>query len=351
MVRSRVLVVAFAASAAFTLLLASTVAVADGDSDSDGVPDAIESETQRNVVAVAAGDEFDISSRLVNAPAADQFDLTYKAGTFDVWYERAGGGTTGFELEMRNIVEWIDANGNDRLDSGEVRAPFPVAFGNAQVNHTTVLNADGGRVNFLNVTSNDGQITLNLTVAQRFMRLSAERVLTPMEVKMDITIDHGRQLADANLGIEMRVDTENRVEYNNRSWDEDNHFATSPSGEASMNVTGGPAGRAATAFFSWSKKALADGREIPVDVSSWKDPEPNTYDLYLAYRVDSVVPRVRIVHDPTFGVESAAYEDVIHRVPPLQGDTILYGVSLAAIAVLVLGTFILANRRTKKREE
>src|SRR5437879_6203749 len=79
--RSRPLLVAFAASASLALVLASSVAVAQsGDSDGDGVPDDLENATQRNVVAVAAGDSFDIQSRLASAPSEDQFEAFYQAG-------------------------------------------------------------------------------------------------------------------------------------------------------------------------------------------------------------------------------------------------------------------------------
>src|SRR3989442_14511402 len=107
--RSRPLLVAFAASASLALVLASSVAVAQsGDSDHDGVPDDIENATQRNVVAVAAGDEFDISSRLASAPYEDQFEVFYKAGNFVVIYARAAGGERSYTLELRDRVQWID---------------------------------------------------------------------------------------------------------------------------------------------------------------------------------------------------------------------------------------------------
>src|SRR2546428_10502222 len=83
--RSRPLLIAFAASASLALVLASSVAVAQsGDSDRDGVPDDIENATQRNVVAVAAGDLFVIQSRLASAPYEDQFEGVDLPGGFNV---------------------------------------------------------------------------------------------------------------------------------------------------------------------------------------------------------------------------------------------------------------------------
>src|SRR2546428_6968854 len=88
--RSRSLLIVFAASASVALVLASSVAVAQsGDSDGDGVPDDIENATQRNVVAVAAGDSFDIPSRLPTPPSEDQFQGVYQAGPFQWAYRTA----------------------------------------------------------------------------------------------------------------------------------------------------------------------------------------------------------------------------------------------------------------------
>src|SRR2546428_3020227 len=118
--RSRPLLVAFAASASLALVLASSVAVAQsGDSDGDGVPDDIENATQRNVVAVAAGDSFDIQSRLASAPYEDQFEGVYQAGTFNVSYRRAGAGEKAYTVRIRSLVEWGGKNGDPRIAADE----------------------------------------------------------------------------------------------------------------------------------------------------------------------------------------------------------------------------------------
>lgn len=357
MVHSRALVVALAASVAFSLLLASTSSMANSDSDGDGVSDSVELATQRNVVASSAGDEFSISSHLLSAPFEDRFEVSYDAGTFDVFYERAGrsgspGGSGFYQLEIRNLVEWNDLNQNKRLDAGDNVSKTPLGsstFGNVPVNKTRTENADGGIVYSFLIRSRTDQVTLRLTVAQRFMRISS-RVLTPMEVKLDITINHTFAQPSASLGIELRMDTEDRLEYGNRSWDDVNGFARN---EAGINVTGGPPDAPATVFFSWSKSAFADGTEIPVTWTNYTT-EPNSYEMYIAYplsQLGEVHPRVTLVHDPVLGVDSAAYEGIVKRSPELQGDVVVYAVSLAGMALLVATTIVIANRRRKKGEE
>src|SRR5256886_8777034 len=192
--RSRQVVLAAAAAGAAALLIGSTLAVltlrpAVVDSDGDGVPDSVEAATQRTVVAETAGDTFTIVSRLASAPYQDQFEVSYKAGTFVVTYERARGSDSAYQLELRNLVEWNDINQNNRIDPGETvgvgTTLGTTAFANAPVTKTEVDSADGGHVTELSIRSTTANMTLNVTVAERFMRLSSTRVLTPMEVKLD----------------------------------------------------------------------------------------------------------------------------------------------------------------------
>ncbi len=351
MARMRVLLRALAASAAFALVLASTLAVAaETDSDGDGVPDSIESATQRSVAASASGDELNISSRLVSASLEDQFDVSYKSGEFRVRYDLTGGGSSEFDLEFRNIVEWFDTNGNGQIDDGDqiaVTTPLgSTAFGDIPVNRSESSNADGGRVFTFLVRSKTNEITLRLTIAQRFMRLTNDRVLTPMEMKMDITINHVFVTEGASVGVEMRLDTGDDVEYGDSSWDDAHGFAM---GDGAVSVSSGSADQAATTFFSWSKTALADGTRIPVTLTSTQR-EPDSYDLYLAYPLESPQTRVTILHDPTLGVESAVYNIIVGTPPPLQADLVLYAGSLAAIALLLGLTIVFANRRRKREE-
>src|SRR5437867_532763 len=137
MVFTRAAAIAFASSAALAVVLASSVAVADGtDSDGDGVSDGVEDATQRTVAATAAGDQFSVSSHLGAAPEEDQFDLSYHAGTFDVWYSQTDGIASSYELELLSVVVWKDWNGSGRIDPGEIvrtTALGSIAFGGVPV--------------------------------------------------------------------------------------------------------------------------------------------------------------------------------------------------------------------------
>src|SRR2546427_10236042 len=354
--RSRQVVLAAAAAGAAAVLIGSTLAVltlrpAESDSDGDGIPDSVEAATQRNVVAASVGDEFSIVSRLASAPFSDQFQVSYEAGTFFVSYQRARGSDSSYQLQLRNLVEWGDRNGNNRIDPGETigvgTTLGTTAVANAPVTKTQVESADGGLVTELSIRSTTVNMTLNVTVAERFIRLSNNRVLTPMEVKLDLTVDRVTVSPGASLGLDVRINTTKSLEYGNRSWDDVNEFAQ---GEAGINVTGGPAASPATVFFSWSKSPTAGRHQIALSDSNFSTGDPNSYELYLAYPLTGARSPVTLVHDPVLGVDSAAYEGVVTRPPELQGDLVLYAGSLAAAVILVALTLVVADRRRKRRE-
>ena len=113
-----------------------------------------------------------------------------------------------------------------------------------------------------------------------------------------------------------------------------------------------PAGRTPYPEYQKSRKRSGHEKNCARD-GSFAGPGPSTSDIYLAYpyQMAPTETSVSLVHDPVLGVDSAAYEGIISRQPPLQGDALVYGVSLAAMAVLIGVTIVLANRRRKKREE
>lgn len=351
MVRRRAFGVAFATSAALVLLLSAGLAAADGvDADGDGVPDATERATQRIVVAEPMTDEMNIiSSRLVGESLEDQFRVSYKAGTFEIWYHETAGGEGWYELELRRLVEWIDPNQNGRIDAGEVVNSTELgssAFGDVPILHANRMNPDGGRVFTFIAPSRAGDITLTLSVAERFMRLPNQRILAPMEVKMDIAIDHTFSRAAVSLGIEMRMKTEGRFDIGNTSWATAHGFAAS---EGAVNVTARTPDRPVVVFFSWAKTAVVGGQTVPVNVTSAMV-DDTTHELYFAYPMGALQfpSRVQLLHDPALGVESPL---VIENPAAPRGDALLYVFSLAGVAALVASTVLVAQRRARKRKD
>src|SRR3989440_527643 len=256
MVFTRAAAIAFASSAAMAVVLASSLAVAHGttDSDGDGVPDDLETATQRTVAVSTAGDEF-------NAP------------------------------------------------------------------------------------SRDSNVTLNVTVVQRFERID-NIVLTPMEARLDIGVNPAVVPPGAILGLVLRMDTRERVTLEDHSWDEENHFAPD---EREINVTASGQGHSSTVFFSWSNTALADGSPIPVALMN-APTQPSPYDLTLTYAFGSPAPSTQVLQHATLGVRSTVYE--IRRSAPgpgPQGDFVLYVATFAGATAFVVMTIVIANRRRSRK--
>src|SRR5467141_2616106 len=350
MVFTRAIAVAFASSAALALVLASSVALADGtDSDGDGVSDELEDATQRTVAVSTAGDEFNVSSHLGTAPQEDQFDLSYHAGTFDVSYSLSDGISSSYSLEVLNLIAWKDGNANGRIDLGEIVRTIALgstAFGSVRVLLSNRTDSDGGRVFQFLIPSRDTNVTLNVTLAQRFQRIG-NIVLTPMEAQLDIGVNPAVVPPGANLALVFRMDTNERVSLADHSWDEVNHFAPE---EREINVTASGQGHSSTVFFSWSNTALADGSPIPVALMN-APTQPSPYDLTLTYAFGSPAPSTQVLQHATLGVRSTVYE--IRRSAPgpgPQGDFVLYVATFAGATAFVIMTIVLANRRRSSRK-
>ena len=349
MVLTRAAAIAIASSAALAVVLASSVAVADGtDSDGDGVPDQLEDATQRTVAASVTGDQFSVSSHLGSGAVEDEFDLSYHAGTFSLWYTQSGGVDSSYELQVANLQTWQDLNGNGRMDPGEVSRTTTLgpAFTNARVVASNRTDADGGVVYTFLVRSNDGNVSLNVTLAQRFERIDGA-ILSPMEARLDLSVRQGLATSGENLALGFRMGTYETPHLEDHSW----HEACScfAADEHEINITASGGGSASTVFFSWSNKAVAGGTSIPVAFTG--PSASNPYGLTLSYSLGTSAPASTVVQHTTLGVRSAVYEIRRTASPEVRGDLPLFAGTFAAVATLVGVTIVLASRRAKHREE
>lgn len=348
----------FALTAASAVVIASN-AVAFTDADQDGVDDFVEAKAERTIdyhgTPAVQPDKMWLSSVSTASPVQDWFRVSYQAGQFTVVYLREspnGLVTSSFDLELDGLVEWRDLDDDGAYDpSSEYLRTISLgstAFGDSSVSHWTVMSADGGEIHSMRIRSADNEVTLELMIAQRFLRLSADRVLTPMEMKLNLTIDHAVPSADVGVALALDIDTDYPAVYESRSWGATHNFS---SDESWISVTRGFGEDAATVFMSWANNATVDGATRRV--SRW-GPSPDSgsgsYDFYLVYPAgtDANASRIVVEHDPTLGVVSAAFGSVLQ--PPIeprdfQGDPILYAGSVAAIAAFVATTMILAKRR------
>jgi len=249
---------------------------------------------------------------------------------------------------VANLQTWQDLNGNGRMDPGEVSRTTTLgpAFTNARVVASNRTDADGGVVYTFLVRSNDGNVSLNVTLAQRFERIDGA-ILSPMEARLDLSVRQGLATSGENLALGFRMGTYETPHLEDHSW----HEACScfAADEHEINITASGEGSASTVFFSWSDKAVAGGTSIPVAFTG--PSASNPYGLTLSYSLGPSAPASTVVQHTTLGVRSAVYEIRRTASPEVRGDLPLFAGTFAAVATLVGVTIVLASRRAKHREE
>lgn len=340
----------------FALTAASALVIAAGgaqgtDADGDEIPDEFEAATERNVAVATyphvAPYGVSITSQSVGAPVDDKFRLRYEAGGFDVDYlpdAASGRVASSFNLEVGAVVEWIDGIPMGVVDDGEVTRVLPLGsdqFGAIPVVWKNWSDVDGGSVDEFTIRSTNAEITLVLVIAQRFYRVSGDKVLTPMEAKLEIHLNHSMTNTNARAGLELFVETDDDMAFGNVPWDVVQQYSVD---ESWINVTGG-GDTPATVFFSWSNEATVDGaagavQKTPPEGSS------GSYRMLVLYP-QSPTARPAVVHVASLGVVSAAFADLI-RPATLPGDAVVFGASLVGVAAVVGGTMVLAKRSRRK---
>lgn len=346
----------FAVTAASALVLAAGPASA-ADADGDLVDDAFERATERAVSVRAIPAAYPLSMHLtsqsVDSPTNDWFRVDYEPGTFDVEYVRESEGglvASGFELEFQNIVEWRDTSGDAAIQWSEILNRTSLgssAFGGIPITHVQEEDEDGGVVHTIGIRSDSGEIAITLTIAQRFYRVSASRILTPMEIKMDVRINRPLLNSGARLGLEFRIEAERLPAYEAESWASRKGFAE---GESAINVSTGSGDRMAAVFFAWSNVALTEGRSGRVSrVGPAGDYQKGVYDMVLGYPQSASPEGAVVEHNATLGVVSAAYDSWFQPPPKVfNADIFLFAASLGAATAIVAGTMVVARRRRVK---
>ncbi len=344
----------FALTAASTLVLAPG-AMAYEDADGDTIDDGIELATERNVAVATyphvAPYGLTITSQSVGADVNDKFRVRYEAGEFEVEYlpdASSGRVETRYSLEIASVVEWVDnVVPNGQVDAGEIASVLTLGdsgFGGLRVNVTEYTSADGGNVDEFTIRSAGNRVTLTLVIAQRFLRVSETKVLTPMEAKLDIRVNHTLGSAGARVGLEFAIDidTDDEMSFANESWDVKHDYSIN---ESWINVTGGSTASPSTVFFAWSNDATVDGVSARTLVTRPQGTS-GAYRMFAVYPA-SVSEPTSALHVASIGVVSEAFADLIRSVIPL-GDPVLFVSSFVVVAATVGASMIIAKRRRRK---
>lgn len=319
----------------------------------------------RNVVWVGylndtASPRFRLSSLSVGAPHPDEFQIYYANGSFALDYESQAGGavTASYGLTLKNLLEWNDLNSNGRIDDGtavNVTRLGSEAFAGRSISHSQWTTANGTVVHSFAITtnnfvfSNTVAMTVTLMIAEGFVTLPDNQLLTPMEAKLTIRFVQNLALPSNRVALQLGINTGNRLALANESWDEENHFH---SDERALNVTNVSGSPGSAAFFSWSNAASVNGQSASVVASLAGNLSYGGQDLLLAYPnapPTSIGSQVVVVHDPAMGIVSSAYASTasLPSIPTLQGDALLYIVTAVAVGGLVAATAYIVRRRTR----
>ncbi len=356
--RRYVVLIALSVATALTLTaVAAGAGVSRASNSSAAAASALEN-VRRNVVWYGVPEtsprSIHIESTSINATTPDEFQIVYSAGNFTLVYQRTAGGpvTDRYTLSMAGLTEWNDTSGDGHFEADQVVASTPLgtgAFGRYPITHAMTTTADGVHMNTFLISSNRGDVVLNLSIADGFVRLPSGQWLTPMEAKLSLNITHDMTLSTTRLSLQIGFTTDQKVALDNQSWDDQQEFS---SDERAVNVTNDASAAVSSAYFAWSNTATVNG--VPGSVIATgplpNDTVPGSYDLYLSYpRAAPGQLHLQIQHDPTIGVVSVAYLNGLPPGSPLpfQGDAVLYAASLVAIGALVAATAFLVNRRRK----
>ncbi len=344
-VRRASMLFALLATGAFTL--ASFAALAD-DSDGDGIPDAVEAATARNLNALGVPEgRFRIQSLSVGAApdaADDEFSVVFERAKFVVEYRPRAGAENRIEYEMtlKRLVEFIDDGGD--IGGGDIVQEWDLTDEYWVVSTINTTTVDSGRqFRFTTFPVPDvptsRNITLTVTASSRFIR-TGSMLVSPMEVKVDVSIrgwDYNASNSELALKVEVATEAE-MTELEAQSHDESRGWA---SDESQLNVSG----ELGSIFFSWSNTATVDGQATVVR-STGLAPITEGSEFFLIYGRGQVID-----HDPKMGVESAAFWALVNRAnqpPSLSWNPVLYALGVAAIAGLVAATVVLSRRRRRE---
>jgi hypothetical protein len=323
---------AFALLAGAAVLLSSGVVRAAGDADGDGIPDDVEAATARNVFAHDAPGGFLIRSRSIGAVQDDAIEFGYTDGKFTVAYFASATGpqTVSYQLEFRRILEVYRENGEWK----ESRR-YDISMDSAKMRHSEVRTRDGETEVLYTVSTASGNLTVTVGSVNRFARIAGNRLLSPMEVKVDIAISgwvYARN--DSRLALQVEVNGTSLPRVNETSDDEAAGWATD---EAAVTVDSGPD----SVFFAWDKAAIVDNVTRPVEVTRL-EPNSNGYEMRFIYERGAT-----IVHDPKVGAVSNAFWSIwsLSKQPVPAFDATFYIIGIGVAAGLVGLTVLLRRRR------
>ena len=312
------------------------------DEDDDDVDDEFEQEHEREIDVEVSDNELQIESVLKNGENKDKikikveleedgigikivYESEYQESVTETDEEFDSESEIQFKVKFRKIIEYIDSDDNgqfDMLTDIEIQEYEINSF--QEIGYSTSL-VENSTLHYLNITTIDGVFTAHIFVSEEFVRVG-NTIVTPTETKIDIEIKDFPYLnASSRLALYTKLESETEYEEENETEDEENGYAVEEHGVGTMsnNFNG---------FFTWADKAMIDGVEENVTVSSLEtdDDDEQSEKFYFNYP-----HAISIYHDPKMGIEGLL---LISSAPTIPGyNPLLLGIIGIATVAIVLG--------------
>jgi hypothetical protein len=317
-----------------TMLLLSLVLVMSAfatpvvahDDDDDGVDDDLEELNERGVHVDIEPYEIEFESVLLNADVYEEIEVEIRSeDKIKVSIERSTHNGTAepeieAEVEFREIIEFVDSNGNGAYESGDDEiSSFDLRDTEYnELDYTTATTADGETEHIVTAQTSNGIFRVVLHAVGDFAVIESG-VISPSEIKLDLIIeDYPYEEDNTQLALMAKLETEAEVDLHDddeddEEDDEDELKITAPEAEA---------------FFSWANNATVDGQVTPVYTTIV--PDENGKKIFFAYTRGT-----SINHDPKLGVPYLT----------LPSDTgVLIGANLIPYALaLVVGSVVVGS--------
>ncbi len=307
------------------------------DDDDDGVDDDLEELNERGIDVDIEPYEIEFESVLLNADVYEEIEIEIRSeDKIRVSIERSTHNGTAepeieAEVEFREIIEFVDSNGDGAYDSGDDEvSSFDLRDTEYnELEYITAMTPDGETHHVVTAQTSNGIFKVVLHMVGDFAVIESG-VISPSEVKLDLIIEnYPYQQDDTQLALMAKLETEAEIELhdddeNEEDDDEDELKLTAPEAEA---------------FFSWANNATVDGEVMPVNTTV--EPDEGGKKLYFAYTRGT-----SINHDPKLGVPYLT----------LPSDTgVLIGANFIPYALaLVVGSVVVGSAvlwRKKKNGE
>jgi hypothetical protein len=196
-----------------------------------------------------------------------------------------------FEVYFRELVEFVDLNGDGVLDEEDDEIISDYGLNSFQpIEYSLSAISNDTNLHYLLFNTTDGVFAAHIFLVEEFVYVD-ETLISPTEVKIDIEITNYEYLEDnSQLALITKLWSEEKYNKREETVDEKDGYATNEKDVVTKN-------NQYSGFFSWKETALIDGIEMEVLTKELEYECEEVQVLLICY------PRgYHIYHDPKIGI-------------------------------------------------